>query len=156
MTIDFKKIIGTLKKNNVSFVIIGGHAVIQHGYIRATEDIDIVFRRDHESEKSLFSALKELDACWISNEKDPMTRLEKLIPVDIPFIKNNHLMMLHTEFGYLDIFDYLPGFPEENLDLIFRESAIFNDARYISLKDLIRIKKDSGRPKDINDIMELA
>lgn len=26
---------------------------------------------------------------------------------------------------------------------------------FIALKDLIRIKKASGRPKDINDIMEL-
>ena len=155
MTVNFKKIIQTLKTYNLQFLIIGGHAVIQHGYIRTTEDIDIVFMRNSESEKNLLSSLKTLDACWISSEIDPTTKLEKLIPVDISYIKNNHLMMLHTKFGYLDIFDYLPSFPEEKLDGIFRRSTISNDVCYIGLEDLIRMKKASGRPKDLNDIMEL-
>ena len=29
----------------VPFVIIGGHAVSFHGYIRTTEDADVIFRR---------------------------------------------------------------------------------------------------------------
>ena len=152
---DFRKILAVLSRHQIPFIVIGGHAVIQHGYVRATEDIDIIFQRSKESEESLLKALTEISACWISNEKDPFTGLEKLVPVDISYIKNNHLMMLSTEFGYLDIFDYLPGFPNETLEAVFSRSISLNGVKYLSLPDLIRMKKASGRPKDINDILEL-
>jgi hypothetical protein len=38
----------TLAAAGIPFVIIGGHAVNFHGYIRTTEDADIVFRRTPE------------------------------------------------------------------------------------------------------------
>ena len=34
-----------LEEYEVPFVVIGGHAVNYHGFIRATEDVDIVFLR---------------------------------------------------------------------------------------------------------------
>jgi len=41
--------------HEVPYVIIGGHAVTYHGYVRATEDTDIVFRRTLESESAYFN-----------------------------------------------------------------------------------------------------
>lgn len=37
------RLIDVLARHNVPFVIIGGHAGTYHGYVRATEDTDIVF-----------------------------------------------------------------------------------------------------------------
>jgi hypothetical protein len=47
------------------FVVIGGHAVNFHGYIRTTEDVDVVFDRTPESEKLLLTALQSIHAAWI-------------------------------------------------------------------------------------------
>lgn len=43
------QLIDALSSHNVPFVIIGGHAVTFHGYVRATEDTDVVFRRSEEA-----------------------------------------------------------------------------------------------------------
>lgn len=34
-------ILDLLRRHKVPFVVIGGHAVIHHGFVRATEDVDI-------------------------------------------------------------------------------------------------------------------
>jgi hypothetical protein len=49
-------------RHHVPLVVIGGYAVIYHGYVRSTEDVDIVFQRTLESEAALLAALSELDA----------------------------------------------------------------------------------------------
>ena len=39
-----------LSRAGVPFVIIGGHAVVFHGYLRTTEDADLIFDRSPASE----------------------------------------------------------------------------------------------------------
>jgi hypothetical protein len=70
----------TLLRHGVPFVIVGGHAVILHGYGRSTEDADVVWLRSTESEVALESALREIDACYIGKEIDPTTGIETLHP----------------------------------------------------------------------------
>ncbi|MFZ2657631.1 MAG: hypothetical protein WAX69_22045 [Victivallales bacterium] len=146
------KILETLKNHRVPFVVIGGFAVNFHGYIRATEDCDIIFSRNSRSEANLFKALKKIGACRIGNRIDPKTKLEELIPVDESFIRTANLMMLHTKHGYLDIFDYVPGFPGKNPDILFKDSKKLKGINFVSLKWLKMLKKASGRPRDIEDI----
>ena len=47
------RLIDVLVKHEVPFVIVGGHAVAFHGYVRATEDTDIVFLRSDGAEAAL-------------------------------------------------------------------------------------------------------
>ena len=144
-----------LKRHEVPFVVIGGHAVNFHGYIRATEDHDIIFLRSSDSEAALFEALKELHAAWISDDIDPATGLERLVPVSWAYVQGQHLMMLHTDLGYLDIFDYIPGFPSEPLEPLFDSAEELQGIRYVSLEWLRRMKAASGRPRDLDDLENL-
>jgi hypothetical protein len=64
------RLLDVLNSHNVPFVIIGGHAVTYHGFVRATEDTDVVFLRTPESELLLLAALTEVNACWIGNEPE--------------------------------------------------------------------------------------
>ena len=100
-----------LRKHAVPFVVIGGHAVQFHGYVRTTEDVDLIWIRSDESELRLADALREANAGWISNERDPQTGIEKLVPVTLSHIRSRHLMMLCTDYGFVDLFDYIPGLP---------------------------------------------
>ena len=43
---DFREFLRLLRVNNVEFVILGGYAVAFHGYVRNTQDLDILFRKD--------------------------------------------------------------------------------------------------------------
>lgn len=140
----------------VPFVVIGGHAVSYHGYVRATEDHDIVFLRSPESEAALFEACRKLKAAWISDEIDPATGMERLVNVSFAYIQREHLMMLWTECGYLDIYDHIPGFPTEDVSQLFESAELLKGIRFVSLDWLRRMKRASGRPQDLKDLEHLA
>jgi hypothetical protein len=149
------RLIDVLTKHEVPFVIIGGHAVTYHGYLRATEDTDVVFQRTAGSELALFAALSEVHAQWIGNEIDPATGLERAFPVSINYIQHSHLMMLVTDLGFLDIFDFIPGHPETNVDLLFATALENRGRRFSSLNWLRKMKLAAGRTKDQLDLENL-
>ncbi|MBN2802202.1 MAG: hypothetical protein JXR91_03815 [Deltaproteobacteria bacterium] len=144
-----------LNSFKIPFVVIGGHAVNYHGFIRATEDFDIIFHRTEQSEAQLFNALKSINACWLSNKIDPLTNMEKEIPVTFDYVKSNHLMMLCTSMGYLDIFDFIPDFQDIPVTQLLETSNDFNGIKIINLDWLKKLKQASGRPKDLNDLNSL-
>jgi hypothetical protein len=135
--------------------VIGGHAVAFHGHIRATEDVDIIWLRNHESEGVLLAALQEAHAQWISDDVDPATRLEKLVPVTGAYVGSTHLMMLVTDYGFLDLFDYIPGFPEARVEELWDQSILSNGIQYVSLDWLKQMKRSAGRPQDVLDLENL-
>ncbi|MBZ0183202.1 MAG: hypothetical protein K8F60_12170, partial [Melioribacteraceae bacterium] len=51
------KIISLLNKHKVEYVIIGGYAIIIHGFLRATEVIDIVLKMTNENVSKFQKAL---------------------------------------------------------------------------------------------------
>ncbi len=55
----------TLYEAEVDFLLIGGYAVIYHGYPRFTSDMDIWLKPDNENKKRILSALR---SCKIIEE----------------------------------------------------------------------------------------
>jgi hypothetical protein len=154
MTSDFQ-LLQALSHHAVPFVIIGGHAVYFHGFRRLTEDTDVVWLRSPQAESALLTALGEVNARYIGKEIDPATGLERTYPVTLPFIQSSHLMMLWTKYGFLDLFDYIPGFPSEDVQPLFDLSVQAYGFRYASLNCLRRMKQAAGRTKDILDLKQL-
>jgi hypothetical protein len=144
-----------LTRFGVPFVVIGGHAVNFHGYVRTTEDTDIVFQRTPASEALLLQALASIHACWISDEKDPNSRLERQVPVSTAYLASTHLMMLSTDLGFLDIYDFVPGFPETPVTELFADSVSLGQLRFVSLRWLRRMKEQAARHKDLDDLEHL-
>lgn len=155
MTANPFQLIDRLLAHRVPLVIIGGHAVIRYGYVRATEDTDIIFRRTVASEKALFEALDTLNAFWISDEIDPSTRIEKTVQVTQEFVNTEHLMMLGTDLGYIDIFDYIPGIDDLPTSAAFENVHLVEGRPYVDLKLLRKMKQASGRMKDLLDLENL-
>jgi len=144
-----------LRRHSIPFVIVGGHAVNFHGYRRATEDTDVVWVRSAESERSLFQALSEIDAQYIGDDIDPATGIERTYPVDPTFIQISRLMMLWTKLGFFDLFDYVPGHPDADVRELLATSVEADGYRFASLDWLRRMKKVSGRTKDLLDLENL-
>ena len=145
-----------LRRHGVPFVVVGGHAVTFHGHVRSTEDVNVVWLRSPDAEVALTAALREANAAWISAEIDPATLAERLMPVTEAYVRGNHLMMLFTDFGFLNVFDYVPGYPHADVAEFFAESVLHGDLRYASLAWLRRMKAAAGRPKDNDDLSKLA
>lgn len=150
------RLIDLLLKHDVPFVVIGGHAVTFHGHVRGTEDVDIVFQRTDDSERSLLNALVEVHAKWIGNEVDPETQLERVHDVTIQYVRSSHLMMVATDYGYLDIFDFIPGFPNEDVSDLLDTAIDSERGKFASLAWLRKMKEASGRAKDKSDLEHLS
>lgn len=66
------EILASLRRHEVPFVVIGGYAVNFHGYVRTTEDADVVWLRSPQTEQSLLLALTELE-CNTSDRRSTRT-----------------------------------------------------------------------------------
>ena len=62
MTFDFDRIVSTLSRHGVAYVLIGGAAAVAHGSTLATEDVDLTPARDRGNLDRLGEALLELRA----------------------------------------------------------------------------------------------
>lgn len=150
-----RELLEILTRHGVRFVVIGGHAVNFHGSLRATEDTDVLWIRSPDAEARLLSALRELDARFIGDDIDPATGIERTYPVTESFIHASRLMMLCTTAGFLDLFDYVPGFPEEPVAAVWDTAVDLDGVRFASLEWLRRMKRAAGRPKDLLDLENL-
>jgi hypothetical protein len=149
------QLLDALRNSGVPFIIVGGHAVNFHGFGRATEDTDIVWLRSPESEQALFRMLTEIDARYIGDDIDPSSGIERVYPITLTFIQSSPLMMLLTRYGFLDLFDYIPGLPNQDVRQLLASSVESKGLRYASLDWLRQMKAASGRTKDRLDLENL-
>jgi len=54
---DVRTILSALNDANVRYLIVGGLAVVAHGYVRFTQDIDLVVQLERENVLRAMSAL---------------------------------------------------------------------------------------------------
>jgi hypothetical protein len=79
MTLDPARVFATLDRHEVDHVTIGAFAVIAHGYVRATADIDLMARQDRDNLERLAAAFAELRARLPGVDAEPL-ELDPPIP----------------------------------------------------------------------------
>ena len=129
---------------NVEFAVVGGVAVNAHGYVRATNDLDIFIRPTEENARAAFNALLSLGV-----------PLDGLQPTDLLDDEEN------LRFGPAeDHVDILPSIGEMKFDQVWRNRIVTEVAGiavpFISKPDLIENKLQVGRLRDLADAEELA
>jgi len=144
-------LVGRLAGAGVDFVVIGGVAVIAHGYERNTKDLDICYSPDPANLEALGGVLIELGA-----------RLRG-IDEDIPFVadartlRRTQILTLDTREGGLDLLVDPTGSPGYSA---LKERAVrigFDDFEVLiaSIEDLLAMKRAANRPQDQPDIEAL-
>lgn len=143
---DFKDFIQSLNNNEVEYILVGGYAVIIHGYNRTTGDMDI----------------------WVNRTKNNYNKIVKAFTeFGMPVFD-----MTEENFLYNDDFDVFSfGVPPVRIDLMteakglefsscFEKAEIHNiedtRTRVLHFDDLIKAKKASNRSKDQDDIENLS
>jgi hypothetical protein len=85
MTLDPARVFATLDRHEVDHVTIGAFAVIAHGYVRATADIDLMARQDRDNLERLAAAFAELRARLPGVDAEPL-ELDPPIPPRWPTV----------------------------------------------------------------------
>lgn len=59
---DFKDFLNILLKNKVDYILVGGYAVILHGYVRSTGDMDLWVRKNISNYEKLKLSYQDFGA----------------------------------------------------------------------------------------------
>lgn len=142
----FGQILADLNHHGVRYVLIGGIAVIRHGVVRATRDVDAVVAQDEAN----LASIRRLVAKWNATRPDGS-------PVPEDSIAPRRSLHLATPHGDVDLLAAYPGTPG------FEELASRAEVRNVdgvpapiaSLEDLVRLKRFSDREQDRIDLKRL-
>jgi predicted nucleotidyltransferase len=142
----FGRILADLNRAGVHYVLIGGIALIRHGVVRATRDVDAVL----DPTESNLDRLRTLIAEWGATRPDGS-------PIPIASIVAGKTIHLATPHGDLDLLAERPS------PLTFAELFARADTRRVdgveapicSLADLVALKRVASRERDLVDLSEL-
>jgi hypothetical protein len=135
-----------LNRAEVRYVLVGGIALIRHGVVRATRDVDAVFDPDPAN----VGRIRLLVERWGATRPDGS-------PVPEDGIAGDRTIHLATPHGDLDLLS-------ENVAAVgFRDLAANAETRRVdgvdapicSLADLVALKRAVGRDRDLVDLSDL-
>ena len=153
----FEELLAYLEERGVRFVVVGGIAVVVHGFARLTADIDLVIDLERSNVTRCVEALTERG-------------LQPLLPVAPADFADEEIRKDWIEHRNLQVFTMRdPRNPMLTVDLFARPpipfDELWNDAttlalagrpiRIASLAHLITMKRTAGRPQDLIDVERL-
>lgn len=150
-------VLKTLNDARVRYLIAGGVAVVLHGYLRATADLDLVVQLTPDNPKRALGALG-------ASEFRPRA------PVPMQWFADTESRRSWIETENLQVFSlWHPELPGFELDLSVEDPFDFDDAwdrrvdvtpasthaPVVGFDDLLLLKRASGRPTDPEDVAAL-
>ena len=146
------EILRQLAASGTDFVVIGGIATILQGSARAfTKDVDITYDRSKANLRSLGEALTGL-GCRLQGAEE-----------DLPFVPDERtldgieILTLTTPLGWLDVLARPAGAPPYRTLRRRADRLAVEDFTVLvaSLEDMIAMKREAGRTRDLADAEEL-
>lgn len=151
-------IMRSLNEGGVRYLIAGGLAVNAHGYIRLTQDVDLVIALDPANIARAFEMLatlgyRPLVPVTAAQFSDPELRRQWIRDKGMKVL--NFFSDRHRETN-VDIFVTEPfDFRRESTHALSGELSPGVTARFVSLPTLIAMKEAARRPRDIDDLQHL-
>ena len=141
--IDFLDFLELLDKYNVDYLIVGGYAVILHGFARSTGDLDLWINQDSKNYNKLREVYKDFGAPIFSSEDFESEKID--------------VWSIGVEPRKIEILIKVTGlnFGESSRNCQWLVLEKFK-VPYIDFEDLMKNKKATGRLKDLADIEQLS
>jgi hypothetical protein len=137
---DYRDILSALAAAKADFLLVGAYALASHGLVRATSDMDIWVRPTPENADRVVAALVAFGA--------PREKFSASL-----FAQPDQVLQIGVAPVRVDILTSISGveFPEawERRKLIDLDGITIP---VLSLQDLARNKRASGRPQDLVDL----
>jgi hypothetical protein len=141
-TTSYRRILETLDRHGVEYIVVGGVAAVLQGAPITTFDIDTLIKVDAANATKLLAALRELQARFREQRQE-------LAPTREDILAGGHLLLM-TDSGPLDVLGFIgKGRRYEDLTGSSRSLLIgAQSVRVLELATLIEEKKALGRAKD--------
>lgn len=152
-----ESIFDALNRAAVRYVVVGGVAVVLHGFARVTGDLDLIIDLAPSAARRAVEVLVALG-------------LRPRVPVDPLSFADPATRALWARDKHMQVFTLLdPGNPLRQVDLFVEHPIPFDDlwaradvmtttattVRVAAIADLITMKEGAGRPRDLADIAAL-
>jgi hypothetical protein len=133
-----------LNEHKVKYLIVGGYAVVYHGYPRSTVDFDVFVERSNPNAKRLSKAIADFGF-------DPKEYSPDFL------LSPDSILMIGREPWRIDIFTHIKGleFTEAYKKRVYFEVDGVK-IPFVDRGDLIRSKRASNRDRDRDDIKRLT
>ena len=140
---DFKEFLKSLTSNGVEYLLVGGYAVAFHGYLRATNDLDIWVKASQENAARIDRALRDFGFQLPDQSLEWFLLPNKMFRMGVPPIR-------------IEILTGISGVEFETA-YAEREFVTLDEITVpvISLPRLRQNKRASGRAKDLADLENL-
>ena len=147
----FKRVLSAFSEHKVPFAVVGGYAVVLHGVIRGTADIDLVVNHSKEVFERTEKALESIGF----KSRLPL-KANEVFEFRDEYIKNRNLIAwsFYNPSHPLEIVDIILTHDRKNLKVMHKT---FQGKRLpvVEVTSLIKMKQESGRPQDLEDIKAL-
>ena len=152
-----QEVLAALEEAEVRYLVVGGVAVVLHGHLRTTLDLDLVVHLEKENVSRALRALAGLG-------------LEPRVPVPLEMFASPQARESWIHEKGMTVFSlWHPEDPRLVVDLFVEEPFDFEEiyqralvvslprarATVISLADLVQMKRAVARPKDKEDVEAL-
>ena len=139
----YKDILSKLTKRKVKFLLIGAYAMEIQGCPRPTTDMDVWVMPDATNAKQLFIALEEIGVPTMYLKAENMQKEKMTFQVGI----TPRRTIFMTSLDGLKFQEAFSNSKKFNIDGI--------SVNVLSVPDLIKNKRSTGRPKDFSDANDL-
>lgn len=153
----YESLLKEFTDKKLRYLIVGGVAVNLHGYPRFTNDIDILLALDRENLAKMADIMKEMG-------------YEQRLPISIQELEDTAKVRTFIQDKGLVAYSFIhANEPQFNIDVLVGDSIEFEkftthtmhaevwglDVPVVSIDDLIAMKKNSDREKDVQDVVAL-
>jgi hypothetical protein len=154
---EIRELLRELVIAEIRFIVVGGVAVVLHGHLRATKDLDLVVDPDPDAARHTIRVLLEMG-------------LRPTAPVNALDFADTEIRRSWIEEKNMVVFQMTdPADPRKTIDLFAEPPFDFEEmwtrslpvriddliVRVASVSHLIAMKRHSGRPLDLDDIAQL-
>jgi predicted nucleotidyltransferase len=143
---DFRDLIKAFNNNEVEYTLVGGYAVILYGYNRTTGDLDLFVNPTKKNYQRISKAFLEFGMPLFDMSEQKFLSLEEYDvfvfgrpPVSVDII---------TRMKGMEFVKIMDNIETRKVDDLL-------EVKLIHLNDLIQVKKNVNRAKDIDDIHNL-
>jgi hypothetical protein len=145
------RVAAALQAAGVRYAVVGGYAVALHGAVRGTVDVDVILTWNLRSLRAAEQAIKDMGlVSRLPISADEVFRFRD------EYIRNRNLIAWNF---------YNPRDLTEQLDIVISADlkgkrlqsirTVDGSVQILARKDLIALKRASGRPQDLADIAAL-
>ncbi len=153
----YEDVFRELNSNDVRYLVVGGTAIVLHGIVRLTADLDIMVDMSKENIMRLVSSMENLG-------------YKPRVPVDARELADAQKRKSWVEEKNMKVFSFLDSKNQLHIvDVLVKEPIGFEEAYdrkiiveaagipipVVSLEDLIRLKEIPKREKDLDDLKSL-